>query len=379
MDFTIFLIIGIAALVSYFLVPPVSWIARLLDAVDRPGGRRPHKGIVPRLGGLAIGAGVVFGLGTAAAVQWRGWPEGVAALAIGTALVFLLGLVDDVTGLSALTKLLGQLTAAILVAAGGWHFEVLGLPGGLAIELGPSAGVLTVLWIVGVTNAINFLDGLDGLAAGVSAIIAASLLTVAVTLGNAFATVVLASILGACLGFLPHNWNPARIFMGDSGSQPLGFLLASISVYESMKSPTAVAILVPILALGVPVNDTLLVMLVRFMERPKGPLASGCLRIFVADRNHLHHRLASLDMSHRTVVRWIYLMVGVSCVLAFTVAFTKMNGLGWALVAVELVAVFLVRELGLARRAEDLSHRQRRKLHEELQMIGTPPETAKDR
>ena len=133
--------------------------------------------------------------------------------------------------------------------------------------------VVSLLWIVGVTNAINLIDGLDGLAGGVVAIIADSLLAYALLQGNLRTVILMAATAGACIGFLRHNWAPARIFMGDSGSLTLGFLLAAISVHSSLKAPAAVAILVPILALGVPVIDTLLVMGVRFLDRPKGRLA----------------------------------------------------------------------------------------------------------
>ena len=169
---------------------------------------------------------------------------------------------------------------------------MLSLPGLGDVELGIFGEVVSLLWIVGVTNAINLLDGLDGLAGGVVAIVATGLLVYAVDLqDNLLAMVLMAAIVGACVGFLRHNWAPARIFMGDSGSLTLGFLLAAMSVHSSLKAPAAVAILVPILALGLPVMDTLLVMLVRFLDRPHGPFVDRFLRMFHADRNHLHHVL----------------------------------------------------------------------------------------
>ncbi len=373
---TILLVATIAALITSSLVPLVIRVAHLLKAIDRPGGRKAHAGDVPRLGGLAIGCGALFGLGAAAFVQWHEWdsPLGLrdsAVLVLGTAMVFLVGLVDDILGLSALKKLLVQIAAAILVVASGWQFEAVGLPGGLNLELGAWSGLLTVLWIVGVTNAINLIDGLDGLATGVVAIIASSLLIFAFLLQSSFMVLVMAGTLGACLGFLPHNWDPAKIFMGDSGAQPLGFLLATLSVYSSLKSPATVAILVPILALGVPVTDTLLVMFVRFMERPKGKLVSRVLRVFKADRNHLHHLLETLPISRPQIVRWIYAMVAVSCAMAITVALTKQGGLGWLLIAVELAAVYLVRHFRLAQRARQIALQRRQELKEDLPWIGS--------
>jgi len=269
--------------------------------------------------------------------------------------------VDDLIGVSALKKLVVEILAATLVAYGGWQFDILGLPG-MEIHLGAFSGLITVLWIVGVTNAINLIDGLDGLAAGVVIIIAASFLVFSLVYQSPFAVALTAGIVGACVGFLPHNWEPARIFMGDAGSLTLGFLLASVSVFTAFKSPAAVAILVPVLALGVPVIDTLLVMMLRFLERPKGEFFHRFLRIFHADRNHLHHLLESLVTSRRQVVRWIYGMVVLSCLMAFSVAMTKRSGLGVLLLVVELVALVVVRYLGFARKARQLTLSQRREV-----------------
>lgn len=356
----------LAGLVTSVMVPLVTRLATALKAIDHPGGRRSHQGAVPRLGGVAIVAGIVLGVGSLAWLEWPEWGEpmvlrDLGTVLLGTLMVFLLGIADDLVGVSAVKKLLVQVAAAWIVVEGGWRFEVVGLPAGAELHLGPLSGFLTVLWIVGVTNAVNLFDGLDGLVSGVVAIIAASLLVFAFLQGRPYAVMLLAGIAGACLGFLPHNSDPARIFMGDAGSQPLGFLLAALSVYCSLKSSTTVAILVPLLALGVPVIDTLLVMQVRFLERPKGKLFNRVLRIFDADRNHLHHLLESLVVARRNAVRWIYVMVAFSAVMALTVAVTKRGGLGWVLVAVELVAIVLVR-LGLARRVRRLAHRKREHL-----------------
>lgn len=335
----------------------VKRVAVLLEAIDRPGGRRTHSEEVARLGGLALGGGFAFGLAAAILTNDDSVLEvrPLAPLVLGTSLVFFLGVVDDVLGLSAIKKLLVQTAAASLLVTSGWQFEYLGLPTGGEFALGAWSGPLTVVWIVGVTNAINLIDGLDGLAAGVVTIIAASFLVFAVMQQDLFTSLAMAGILGACVGFLPHNWDPAEIFMGDSGAQSLGFLLACLSVHSSLKSPAAVAILVPVLALGVPVIDTLLVMLVRFMERPKGKLATRFLRVFRADQNHLHHLLASFPFTRRQAVRWVYVMVAVSCVMALTVAFTKQGGLGWALILIELVAIVAVRRFGLAHRARQMT------------------------
>src|SRR3989449_4926791 len=153
-------------------------------------------------------------------------------------------------------------------------------------------GLITVVWIVGVTNAVNLLDGLDGLAGGVAAIIATSLLVFACIQANILMVIVTSAVAGACLGFLRHNWAPARIYMGDSGSLTLGFLLAVMSLHASIKGAATVAILAPFLALGLPIIDTVLVMGVRFVEKPQGSHVRRFAQMFQADRNHLHHRMA---------------------------------------------------------------------------------------
>jgi UDP-GlcNAc:undecaprenyl-phosphate GlcNAc-1-phosphate transferase len=363
---------GVAALIANLIVPLVTELAVALRAIDRPGGRKMHTEGVARLGGVAVLVGLLFGTGSVSVIEWVDWGsplprQDLVALLLGVAMIFVVGLVDDVTGVSSWKKLLVQVIAASLLVNLGlrWQFEILGLPGGGAIELGAWSAPLTVVWIVGVTNAINLIDGLDGLASGVVAIIAGSFLAFALLLDSPFTVVLMAGVVGACLGFLPHNREPARIFLGDAGSLTLGFLLAAFSVQTSLKSPAAVAILVPLLALGVPVIDTLLVMLVRFLERPKGPVFGRVLRIFHADRNHLHHLLEALVTTRRGVVRLIYVLVLGSSLMALAVALTKSATLGMVLVVVEIIAIMLVRELGMARRARAISARRRFELAEE--------------
>ncbi len=361
----------IAGVVTSILVPLVARIAVAVQAVDYPGGRRAHGGGVPRLGGLAIALGLAFGAGGVALIVWPEWGVRVArselaAVLLACGIVFLVGIVDDLVGVSIPKKFLAELVAATLIVGSGWYFSALGLPGGAALNLGSAGPVLTVVWLVGVTNAINLIDGLDGLASGVVAIIAASLLAFSVLQSNVFMVILMAAVVGACAGFLRHNWAPAKIFMGDAGSLSLGFLLAVVSVHSSLKSSAAVAILVPILALGVPVMDTLLVMLVRFLERPKGRTSERLLRMFTADRNHLHHLMARHGANRRTIVRVIYLLVLVTCVMAMVVGLTKHYTLGITLVVVEVAAVVAVRSLGFSRQAKVLSTEARAEMRSKL-------------
>ena len=358
----------IAGVVTGAMVPFAAKLAFAVRAVDYPGGRKFHGSAVPRLGGVAVAAGLVFGAGTVALMRWTEWGIPVSdrelvALLIGSAMVFTVGLVDDIVGVSVAKKFLVEFAAAGLIVWAGWRFTSLGLPG-LDLPLGALGGVLTVLWIVGVANAINLFDGLDGLASGVVAIIAGSLLVYSLVQDNHFTVILMAALAGACLGFLPHNWMPANIFMGDAGSLLLGFLLAATTVHSSLKSSAAVAILIPVLALGVPVMDTLVVMTVRFLERPKGHAVERLLRMFRADRNHVHHLMQRHGASRPVVVRTLYLFVLVSCAMALAVALTKSSGLGITLVIVEVAAILLVRTLGFARFTRTLADEQREELRE---------------
>jgi UDP-GlcNAc:undecaprenyl-phosphate GlcNAc-1-phosphate transferase len=367
----------VAALITNMLVPLVARVAVALRAVDYPGERRLQERPVPRLGGIALVSGLGLAAGGLTLVKWSSIHAEinrieVFALVVATAIVFLLGVIDDVVGVSAGKKFLIQILAAGLVVQVGWSFERLSLPGGV-VELGWFGPVLSLVWIVGVTNAINLIDGMDGLASGVVGIIALSLLAYAVLLGEVGTVILMAATAGSCLGFLRHNWAPARIFMGDSGSLTLGFLLAVASVHSAIKAPAAVAILVPLLALGLPVIDTLLVMLVRFLARPKGPAATRFLAMFHADRSHIHHLMLRFGASRQWVVVWIYTAVLSFCLFAMLVATTQNPVLGALLLPLELAVIVAMRGLGLRREAQKISARERSELKSDLVGPEDPP------
>jgi UDP-GlcNAc:undecaprenyl-phosphate/decaprenyl-phosphate GlcNAc-1-phosphate transferase len=369
----------LAALVTNLAVPAVARIAIALRAMDPPGDRKLQSGAVPRLGGFAILLGMGSGIGVAAITHWERLARSIErrdllALAAGAGLVFLVGAVDDLVGITAGKKFLVELFAACLLVRVGWSFEVLRLPGVGEVRLGLAAAPVSILWLVGVTNAINLIDGLDGLASGVVAIISTSLLCYATLQGGAGTVVLMGVTAGACLGFLRHNWEPARIFMGDSGSLTLGFLLGAMSLHSSIKAPAAVAILVPILALGVPVMDTLLVMAVRFLDRPKGPLAARFLRMFHADRKHLHHLLAHFGARRGRIVGVIYAVVVCFCAMALVVAVTGANLLGVALVVVEFAVIFGMRQMGLAMEARRIAVQQKEEI--KAGVLGKAPAVA---
>jgi|SRR6185295_447645 len=362
---------GIAALVTHLLVPVVARLAVALRALDHPGGRRRQAAAVPRLGGVAIGFGLALSAGVVALMQWHQWQASILhrellALALGTSLVFLVGIVDDLMGVSTIKKFLVELAAAFLLVRVGWSFSVLRLPIAGEVDLGLFGDAVSLLWIVGVTNAINLLDGLDGLAGGVVAIISGSMLGLALLQQNPGTVVLMAATAGACVGFLRHNWEPARIFMGDSGSLTLGFLLAAASVHSSLKSPAAVAILVPILAMGLPVFDTLLVMLVRFVERPKAPWSEGFLRMFHADRNHIHHLLEHAGAGRPRAIGTLYGVALSFCAMALLVAATGETNLGLLLLGLEFLVILGIRRRGLAARARRLAETQRQELESAL-------------
>jgi len=277
------------------------------------------------------------------------------------------GLLADVIRLSSIKRFFLEAAAASIVVAAGWSFTELSLPFIGPVELGLTGPVITVIWIVGVTNAVNLIDGLDGLAAGVIAIIAGSLAVLEAVRGNVFSAILLSGVAGACVGFLRHNRAPASIFLGDAGSLTLGFVLGTMTVHGSLKSSAAVAILVPILALGVPVIDTLLVMLVRFLQRPRGGWQGRLTAMFRADRSHIHHLLLNVGKHRGRVVRWLYGVVLLTCTAALAVALTKSGTLGLLLLAMEIVVIAGIRSLGMARQVREMGFERRRELLHEIE------------
>ncbi len=277
------------------LTPAVGGMARLLGVVDRPGERRLNKRPIPRLGGLAIFLGVLV-----PSLAFLSLDHEMRGILLGAAVACVVGAIDDFRGLDPLPKLAGQVTAAAIACwAGAWidHFTfpflgVVDLPTWLGMSL-------TIVWIVAVMNMVNFLDGMDGLAAGVCAIAGLTFAILALSLGKTDAAILSAVVAGACIGFLRHNFFPARIFMGDSGALVLGFTLATVSISGLLKTASTVVLFLPLLVLLVPIFDTSFVVAKRLKYRR--PISSP-------DRSHLHHRFMSIGFSQRraAVTMWAW-------------------------------------------------------------------------
>ncbi|MGI6587159.1 MAG: undecaprenyl/decaprenyl-phosphate alpha-N-acetylglucosaminyl 1-phosphate transferase [Gracilibacteraceae bacterium] len=324
----------IALSVSFAATPLVIKLAKHLGAIDVPeDGRRVHKVPTPRLGGLAIFLGFLAAL----LYMYKVDPRMVGILT-GAAMIVTLGFFDDIKPLPAKFKLLVQVIAAVIAIRSGVRIDHVSNPLNFMfpehqyIIFGNWSYPLTLLWIVGVTNAINLVDGLDGLAAGISIISAVTLFVAAQNTGQPFAAF-LASILAAStLGFLPYNFNPAKIFMGDTGALFLGYMLSVISVIGVLKGAAALSILVPIFAIGLPIYDTLFAMVRR---------ASNGKSMIEADKGHLHHKLLNAGMSQRQAVITLY---SISAVLGFSAVVLVEVTLKVAFVMV--FAVFLLASMG---------------------------------
>jgi UDP-GlcNAc:undecaprenyl-phosphate GlcNAc-1-phosphate transferase len=270
-------------------------MARMLGAVDRPDARRLNRRPIPRLGGLAIFLGIV--VPSIAFLDLSGESRGVL---LGAAVATVVGAVDDFRGLTPSVKLAGQFVAASIPPMFGVWIDHFTFPFLGVVDLPAWIGVpISMLFIVAVMNMVNFLDGLDGLAAGVCAIAGTTYAILALSLGKADPAILSAVVAGACLGFLRHNFFPARIFMGDSGALCLGFILASVSIQGLLKTASTVVLLLPLLVLAVPIIDTSFVVARRLKHaRP----------IYTADQSHLHHRFLNIGFTQRraALTMWLW-------------------------------------------------------------------------
>lgn len=334
----------LAAVVGMILTPIVRGLALRWQVVDRPGGRHVHRRTIPRLGGTAICVSFLVPLAglfhaeSAVAAIFRGESSRAWGLIAGAVSMCVLGVIDDTRGVRAIYKLLVQIVVATIAFGCGFRIEAVNLPLLGTLSMGVFALPVTVFWIVGIVNAVNLIDGLDGLAGGVVFFAALTNLVVAVLSGNIFVAIVMASTMGAVLAFLFYNFNPARIFMGDSGSYFLGYVLATTSLFgSSQKASTTVSLLVPMVALGVPIFDTLFAMVRRFLERRS---------IFSPDRGHVHHRLLDMGITHRRAVLILYGVSVVFAAAAIALSLGRNWEVGIAILVASAAMIGLVRFVG---------------------------------
>jgi len=310
-DYIIYIGAFVMAFLLSSLATPISKkLAFKIGAVAYPNERTMHKEPMPVGGGMAIFFGFTFTVLIFVPLIGRGDAGNTsrfAGLVIGATVITIVGLLDDVYDISARVRILFQVLSALIVIYTGTSIESISVPFVAAgkIEFGIFSDFITLFWIVGITNAVNFLDGLDGLAAGIASIASLVLMTIAILFGDpivaGFAIVLTASLAGSCLGFLPHNFNPATIFMGDTGSTFLGFSLAVISVQSMLKTYTALTLIVAVIILALPIFDTVFAVIRRTLNKKP---------IYEADRGHLHHRLVDRGFSHKRAVIMLYIISG---------------------------------------------------------------------
>lgn len=299
-----------AFVVALVLTPIAIRLAKKYGFIDIPKDeRRMHKKPIPVSGGIAMYAATMIGI-----LLFIDINREIISLMIGSTIIVACGLIDDKTEMKPKTKLLFQVLASVIMVVGGSRVEFFTNPfpiGETVIFLGLLSIPITIFWIVGITNTVNLIDGLDGLAAGVSLICSVSLMIIANDFGYTNVSIIAALLAGACLGFLPYNFNPAKIFMGDTGALFLGFMLSYISVEGIMKSAAALTIIVPVLILGVPVFDTTFAMVRRKLSGKK---------IMQADKGHLHHRLLALGLTQKQTVLILYAISVIFGLLAIVVS-----------------------------------------------------------
>ena len=340
----------VAFAIVVLLTPAVGGMARRLGVVDVPGGRRVNQLPVPRLGGIGLFLGMLV-----PALAFLHVGHQTRGLLLGAAIAVIVGIVDDFRGLPWFAKLAGQVAAAAVATGFGIWVNRFTFPFVGIHTLPSSVGIpLTIIWIVAIMNMFNFLDGLDGLAAGVAAIAGLTFSVIALSLGKYDAAVLSAIVFGACVGFLRHNFYPARIIMGDSGALLLGYVLATIAVQGLLKTAATVALFFPLLVLAVPIVDTTFVVVRRVKHGE---------RVFEADQAHLHHRFLRRGFSQRRAAVTIWAWCITLAAAAFATRFVPFRAHGvwhpwWTLLAaaIGLTAVAL---LGLRRlRARDRQARQ---------------------
>ena len=308
----VLLALVVALAVSFLATPVVKTFAYKVGAIDVPkDNRRMHKVPIPRLGGLAIFSGFMVSVLLFVPIT----PE-MRSILLGAVIIVVLGVVDDIMALPAMLKFVVQIIAALIPALGGVRILAFSNPNifsdNLYWVLDGFSIPITVLWIVGITNSVNLIDGLDGLANGVSAISATTMLMIALLISEAQVALVMAALVGACVGFMPYNLNPAKMFMGDTGATFLGYILATMSIQGLFKYYALISFVVPFLILGLPIFDTAFAF-IRRIAHGQSPMH--------ADRSHIHHRLIDMGLNQKQAVATLYVIsaiLGLSAVVLTT-------------------------------------------------------------
>ena len=312
---TIIAAFAVAAVLSYFFTPPVKNFAHKVGAIDVPkDARRMHKKPIPRLGGLAIYGGFLCSI-----LIFGQLDETMLCVLLGAAIIVALGIFDDVLALGAKLKFVVQIVAAAIpVCIGdlqiGLFTNLNPLSDTPFVHLGILAVPATIIWIVGITNAVNLIDGLDGLAVGVSSIAAITMLAVALLTGNMPIAITMAALAGACIGFMPYHLTPAKIFMGDTGSTFLGYMLATVSIMGLFKFYAVISFAVPFLILGLPIFDTANA-IIRRVAAGRSPMSP--------DRGHVHHKLIDMGFNQKQAVAILY---AISATLGLTAVVLTSSG-----------------------------------------------------
>lgn len=331
---SLFLALGVSFLVSFAATPLVKRLATKIGAMDVPkDDRRMHNIPIARIGGLAIFFGLIVGV-----LLFVDISKEMRGILFGSVIIVVMAMIDDLFDLKAWIKLIIQIIAALVAVSSGVVIEVVSNPNIFSANpwliLGNFSIPITVIWIVAITNSVNFIDGLDGLAVGVSSISAISMLIIAVLVSEPNVALVMAALAGGCIGFLPYNLNPAKIFMGDTGALFIGYILATVSIQGLFKFYAIMSFAIPFLILGLPIFDFAFAFFRRIFTG-KNPMK--------ADRGHVHHRLIDMGLNQKQVVAIMYI---ISSILGLTAV--VMTASGWIRAVLLIIGISII--VGLSAR-----------------------------
>ncbi len=348
----------VALVVSFLATPIVKSFAYKLGAIDVPkDARRMHKVPIPRMGGLAIFLGFIVSM-----LLFCPLDDQMKGILLGSVIIVVMGIIDDITPLRASLKFIVQIFAALIPVYYGVQITCISNPNifseNLYWDFGWLSIPITVVWIVGLTNAVNLIDGLDGLAIGVSTISALTMLVIAILVAEPQVAIVMAALVGACIGFMPYNMNPAKIFMGDTGSTFLGYILACITIQGLFKFYAVISFVVPFLILGLPIFDTMFA-IIRRISHGQNPMAP--------DRSHVHHRLIDMGLNQKQAVAVLYVISAILGLSAVVLATSGEIRAILCLLALVIVALMAARVIFLPHLSdEEKKHLKEHSLREEL-------------